>query len=198
MALSENTIRAYSLGDKNQLPVKATSVIYLGSAVGMASGYARALVAGDKFAGFALEKKTGGATDGLITVEVQAEGIIQVAVSSAAVDDIGKRVYASDDGTFTYTQSTNSPVGIVRRYVSSGQVEVAFSAERDAVSIAALTDNSGGTANDTLQACGTAVTGVDGTGSNAASKADVDARLTAIANNFADLAAKVNELIKSR
>lgn len=57
-----------------------------------------------------------------------------------------------------------------------------------------LTDNSGGTANDTIEACGTAVTGVDGAGSNAASKADVDARLTAIANNFADLTAKVNEL----
>lgn len=57
-----------------------------------------------------------------------------------------------------------------------------------------LTDNSGGTANNTVEACGAAVTGVDGTGSNAASKADVDARLTAIANNFADLAAKVNEL----
>lgn len=57
---------------------------------------------------------------------------------------------------------------------------------------AALTDNSGGTANDTVEACGTAVTGVDGTGNNAASKADVDTRLTAIANNFADVTAKVN------
>lgn len=54
-----------------------------------------------------------------------------------------------------------------------------------------LTDNSGGSADTTIEACGAAVTGVDGTGSNAASKADVDTRLTAIANNFADLAAQL-------
>lgn len=56
----------------------------------------------------------------------------------------------------------------------------------------ALTDSSGGTANDTIENCATVVTGVDGTGSNAASKADVDTRLVSIANNFADLTAKVN------
>lgn len=59
-----------------------------------------------------------------------------------------------------------------------------------------LTDNSGGgSADDTLEDVATAVTGVDGTGSNAASKSDVDTRLTAIANNQADLAAKVNEIL---
>jgi hypothetical protein len=58
-----------------------------------------------------------------------------------------------------------------------------------------LTDNSGGTADGTLEDCNNAVTGVDGTGSNAASKADVDARLVSIANNIADLAAKVNTLL---
>lgn len=61
--------------------------------------------------------------------------------------------------------------------------------------ITSLTDNSGGTANNTLEDCNNAVTGVDGTGNNAASKADVDARLVSIANNLADLAAKVNEII---
>lgn len=61
--------------------------------------------------------------------------------------------------------------------------------------IAALTDNSGGSADDTVEPCGTAVTGVDGTGNNAASKADVDTRLTAIANNFADLATKLNAVL---
>lgn len=60
------------------------------------------------------------------------------------------------------------------------------------VTHAALTDSSGGTANTTVEACGAAVTGVDGTGSNAASKADVDARLAAIANNFADVVAQLN------
>ena len=61
--------------------------------------------------------------------------------------------------------------------------------------LVSLTDNSGGTATDTLEDCNNAVTGVDGTGSNAASKADVDARLVSIANNLADLSAKVNAVI---
>ena len=52
---------------------------------------------------------------------------------------------------------------------------------------ATLAGTLGGTANTTLEATGVAVTGVDGTGSNAASKADVDTRLTAINNNFSDL-----------
>lgn len=66
--------------------------------------------------------------------------------------------------------------------------------EAQPTAIVSLTDNSGGTANNTVEACGAAVTGVDGTGSNAASKDDVDARLVSIANNVADLAAKINEI----
>ena len=60
--------------------------------------------------------------------------------------------------------------------------------------VVALTAASG-TASNTITGVATAVSGVDGTGSNAASKADVDTRLTAINNNLKSLAAKVNELI---
>jgi len=50
-----------------------------------------------------------------------------------------------------------------------------------------LTDSTGGSADDTVANVGTAVTGVDGTANNAASKADVDTRLTGINNNFKEL-----------
>jgi hypothetical protein len=50
-----------------------------------------------------------------------------------------------------------------------------------------LTDSTGGAADDTVDDVSTAVTGVDGSGSNAASKADVDTRLTAINANFTEL-----------
>lgn len=82
--------------------------------------------------------------------------------------------------------ATNFPNGIRAPLLNSSNAQP--------TAIVDLTDNSGGTANDTLEACGTAVTGVDGTGSNAASKADVDARLASIANNIADLAAKIAEI----
>ena len=52
-----------------------------------------------------------------------------------------------------------------------------------------------GTASNTITGVETAVTGVDGTGSDAASKADVDARLVTINTNLKSLAEKVNELI---
>jgi hypothetical protein len=126
MALSADTYRTYGVQGINQVPVKATSVIYKGSAVGMTAGYARALVAGDGFAGFALEAATGGSTDGSVTVNVETFGLVQLSVSGAAVTDIGADIYASDDGTFTKTASTNSFVGRVHRYVSSGVVVVAF------------------------------------------------------------------------
>lgn len=54
----------------------------------------------------------------------------------------------------------------------------------------ALTDSTGGSASTTLAAMAASVTGVDGTGSNAASKADVDAQLVVIRNAIASLAAR--------
>lgn len=128
MALSANTPRAYELGDSNSLPVKASSVIYVGSAVGLTAGYARALVAGDTFGGFSQESVTGTSSDGGARVGVKSRGLIQLSVTSVAVTDIGADVYASDDGTFTLTSTSNTLVGKVHRFVSSGVAIVSFNA----------------------------------------------------------------------
>ena len=56
-----------------------------------------------------------------------------------------------------------------------------------ATNIDTLTDSTSGAADDTINDVSTAVTGVDGSGSNAASKADVDTRLGVINNNFKDM-----------
>lgn len=66
----------------------------------------------------------------------------------------------------------------------------------DRVDITKLTENSGdATPDSTIADVSTATTGTDGTTPGAASlKTDVDARLVAIDSNFADLAAKVNEI----
>lgn len=78
---------------------------------------------------------------------------------------------------------TNFPNGIKAPIVAA-----------DGAAVTALTDSTGGTASGTLAALAVTVTGVDGTGNNAASKADVDARLVVIRNALASLAAKVNDL----
>lgn len=143
MALSAKTLRTYSDVDSNisNLPVKASSTIYEGSAVGLTAGYARALVAGDIFGGFCLQGIIAPATDGVANVAVQRRGLVTLAITSLAVTDIGKPVYASDDGTFTLTQSTNSPIGRVQRWLATGSGVIEFNAACPArlTSIALLT-----------------------------------------------------------
>ena len=193
MALSADTPRVYELGDINSLPVKASTKIYEGAAVGIdaASGYARGLNAGDAFKGFAERTADNSAgSNGDVRVRVLTKGIAKLAIANAAITDVDKTVYASDDGTFTLTASTNSYVGKVVRWESTGVVLVAFDASQRGI-IAPLTDNTAGTANGTLEAMADLAT----SGGNTYSDADVNAVLAKIRNNFADLAAKVNALV---
>lgn len=61
--------------------------------------------------------------------------------------------------------------------------------------VAPLVNSTGSTAGGvTLSAMGVTVTGVNGTGSNAASKADVDAELVIIRNNMSRLSAQINRI----
>jgi hypothetical protein len=172
--LSQNTPRPYQLGAVEEYPVIASDIIYEGAAVGdNGSGYARPLVAGDPFRGFCLtpaDNATGSAGD--VRVKVQTHGLVELSIGSLAITDVGKTVYASDDNAFTLTQSTNTAIGYVQRYVSSGVGIVAFAANSGI--LAELTDNSGGTASDTIAAISD----------------------TATKNAVASVAAKVNTMIR--
>ncbi len=186
MALTKNTPRVFEQGDRNEFPMAATTTIYEGSPVGLNAGYARALVAGDLFVGFAEAKAdnaTGGAGDK--TVRVKDEGKVVLAVSGAAITDAGKPVYASADDTFTFTATSNSYIGRVVRYISSGVVLVAF--EKDCGGLlTALVDSSGGAAaNGTIEVLADA----GGTAAGAPTTASV-------ANALAELATKVNAIIQ--
>jgi hypothetical protein len=167
--------RDYELGDVNEFPVIADDIIYEGAAVGdNAAGYARPLVAGDLFRGFATRKaaNAGGAA-GDQTVEVNTRGRLVLPISGVAITDVGKEVYASDDDTFTLTMGTNTRIGFVYRFISSGYAVVEFNAACGYVT--ELTDSTGGTVSDTL----------------AAGIADAVAK-----NAIAALAAKVNFLLR--
>lgn len=178
--LAADTPREYQLGDLDQYPVIASDIIYEGSAVGdNASGYARPLVAGDPFRGFALEKADNSAgAAGDIVIKVRTRGSIKLAVGSLAITDVGKDVYASDDNTFTLTKSTNTRIGYVRRFISTGYGIVEFSAN-DGVE-AELTDSSGGAVSDTIAAIGASYS------------------QTEVRNAVASLAAKVNYLLRKQ
>lgn len=181
--LAANAVRAYEIGDINSLPVIATDIIYEGAAVGdNASGYARPLVAGDPFRGFALRKADNSAgAAGAVRVEVRSSGLVQLSIGSLAITDVGKDVYASDDDTFTLTQSTNTRIGHVYRWVSTGVGIVAFSAQSS--DIAELVDNTGGSADGTL------ADGLTATAPAALTAVDLDNEIVASADAQQDVVA---------
>jgi len=129
MALSADTSRIFEIGPINTLPCAASAVIYKGGAVGDSSGYARALTAGDPFRGFAdakVDNSVDGGAAGAKNVDVKTEGYMQVEISSVAITDVGKPVYMSDDDTFTLTETSNSLVGYVYRYVTTDTCVIKF------------------------------------------------------------------------
>lgn len=93
---------------------------------------------------------------------------------------------SSDRTTFTQTYSTTSTTIATLTY-----------ADPAAITSHAITDSSGGTPSTSeLAAQAVTVTGVDGTGSNAASKADVEALLVILRNNIATVNAELT-LVKA-
>ena len=175
--LSSALARTYMQGDHTVLPVKASSAIYEGSAIGITSGYCRHLAAGDKFMGFALQDVPSQTSDGDAYVRLRTKGRIVLTVTSVAVTDIGKPVFASDGNAFTLTQSTNSHIGRVVGVYGTNLAVVDFDSERNGFGnggIAELTDNTTGTASDTLASI-----------SDAATK-----------NAVASVAAKVNAILR--
>ena len=135
--LTANQTNTYEtpVGILSNAPVKASTEIFLGSAVGYASVYARQLVANDIFAGFADQHVNNAvATDGAATIPVVQSGRMVCAITSAAVTDINKAVYMSDGATFTYTSTSNTLVGRVVRWIKTGSVVVEFNVNVQAAS----------------------------------------------------------------
>lgn len=131
MALTADINRDFYTADIETYPVRASSIIYKGSAVGEdGAGNSRALVAGDKFQGFAEEGADNSAgAAGAIRVTVRRRGAVSIPVTAAALaDNDGVAVYASDDTTFTKTATGNSFVGHVRRFESTGKAVVQYNA----------------------------------------------------------------------
>lgn len=129
--LATDSVRDFQLGEFEDYPVVASDIIYEGAAVGEnGSGYARPLQAGDAFLGFAyrqVDNSTGSAGD--VNVKVRTRGRVKLNVASLAVTDNDRPpVYASDDDTFTKVSTSNSLVGYVSRFISSGVGIVEFDA----------------------------------------------------------------------
>jgi len=127
--LTVDKVRPYELGERSHYAVIAADIIYEGAAVGLvdASGHARPLVGGDKFAGFCARKADNSAgAAAAINVEVMQRGKVQLSVSGAVITDVGQPVYATDDDTFVFNPVGASFIGYVDRFVSAGVVVVEY------------------------------------------------------------------------
>ena len=119
------------------------------------------------------------ATDGAATVRVRQRGKVLLTITSVAVTDIGKPVFASNGNTFTLTQTTSVHIGRVVRVAGTNLAVVEFDASATVGGLVTeLTDSSGGTAADTIAAIG-------GTYSQ-----------TEVRNAVASLAAKINAILR--
>lgn len=114
--------------DTNAIPVKAGAKIYEGALVGKTeTGYGRPLQAGDTAIGFAKDytDNTNGA-DGEKNCEVKAKGKVSLFISGITLADVGSNIYATDDNTFTLTETNNSLVGKLIRFERTDYGIVAF------------------------------------------------------------------------
>jgi hypothetical protein len=153
--LATDTPRDYELGERNEIPVIASDIIYEGAAVGIvaASGHARPLSGGDVFGGFAEQRadnSAGSAAD--INVRTYESGEVKLSVSGAVITDKSRPVYATDDNTFVFSPVGATFIGFVKRFVSSGVVIVAFDADGFVDPYAAHTVREAISANKTLDA----------------------------------------------
>lgn len=133
MALTEDKYLPFIEGD-NAIPAGGDVEVFRNSMISICEdsdpgiGYGNALVAGELFVGHAREAvdNTGG-EDGALDIPVRVGRYrLKVDIAGAVITDEGKEVYASDDGTVTLTVGTNSKVGRITRFVSSGVCEVEF------------------------------------------------------------------------
>ena len=130
-ALTTDTPRVYELGDINEFPIAANSIIYEGAAVGdNGAGYVRGLVTDDAFRGFAdRHADNSNGSDGEKLIRIRKKGVIVLEIAGISLADVGKSVYALNDNTFTLSSGGTTYIGQLSRYDSAGKAVVDFNAD---------------------------------------------------------------------
>ncbi len=149
-ALTADRPNNFLTGDIASYPVLTGVTIYEGAMVGLqtSSGYARPLQSGDVFIGHSLGRadNTAGASGAVNVLVRRGRYVAQCTITSVAVTDTDKPVFASADDTLTLTQGTNVRVGRVAGYVGTNTALVEFNTSPGAV--AHIANPSGGSTVD--------------------------------------------------
>ncbi|MCO6437849.1 MAG: hypothetical protein J5J06_12225 [Phycisphaerae bacterium] len=125
MALTANrNVDHYVDQELRTLALADNVYVFRGALLGLSpTGYARPLVAGDRFVGLAYEEtdNIGGAA-GDLSVRVYTRGDFELPLPGATFPDIGRPVFASADDTLTFAAAGNSCVGIVQDVLDAGEI----------------------------------------------------------------------------
>ncbi len=106
-------------------PVAAAVVIYKGAFVGLdTAGNLNPVVDGTRFVGIAYEEiNNASGAAGAMSCRVYTVGDFEHALSGAALSDVGKPVFASDDSTITFRGTlTNVYVGVCVYWKETGTI----------------------------------------------------------------------------
>ena len=128
MALTANReLRHTAPGPEISFPVLTATHIYKGALVGLSSGYARGLVAGDVFVGIAEEEINNAGASGAKRIGVYSGGDFYHTLASVAITDVGDPVYASADDTITTSSGASAVLcGAVMNYEAANTALVRF------------------------------------------------------------------------
>lgn len=124
LAAAANRQARGELKGRIRVPVKATSQIWKGGLVGCGTdGFAVAAVSGAnvKILGIAAESKLGGATDGLVYVEVEYGREYLFTASSITQAMLGQAMKVIDDNTVDETSANSAVAGSLTEFVSTTQ-----------------------------------------------------------------------------
>jgi hypothetical protein len=133
--LTHDTPRVLELGEVNAFVLAPNTALFRGAAVGdNGSGFARPLVAGDKFLGFCESYACNlppspavpAAQGGDALVNVLASGRAQLKVAGLKATSVGAPVFALDENSFSLSGFPNSSIGTVHRVLGDGTAIVAF------------------------------------------------------------------------
>jgi hypothetical protein len=132
MTLSANTVLHHVRGEQSQHPVKGMTTIYEGGMLGLASGYARELVAGDAFIGHAAEfvDNSSGSDGDLAVTHYTGIYRLQVTLTGVAINGRGQTGLCFGGRHPQLTPGSNSNVGVVVRYVTTNTAIVGFALTR--------------------------------------------------------------------
>jgi hypothetical protein len=105
-----------------EYPVIAADIIYRGAYVGVnPAGYLKPFEPGDMFVGIAYEESDNSAgAAAATTCRVWVEGDFELALTSAALTDIGAPIFCTDDNTLARSGHPDAWMGTVRHYERSG------------------------------------------------------------------------------